>query len=388
MNRLRVIRELLTDGQNEFQRRLSRLLVDRAVSEYQVWRRTTGEAGGLRDALRPIYGFKTDRTGREPLPAELALAIDLHEFLVQSLQQTLDQQTEWREAFAVFQRIFTRAPSESERRRLILEFAARLGATPRQLKQDNRAFDRFFGFDTIVERFHRIYGESEQWTEFLLTWLGRLSARLLGAAPSPESRRAVWQQLEWNTIYETSTASTHNFRVTVALHEALLGAIRSLSCKPAIPFDWHAVRLCEGRGEAGEERVGKGDGERVGNRSIAERRDPPRPSTTQGVPPTCSLGDTERGHVLEDSILQSIRRVSLDRTQNVWVQAAALSLLAEQSPLDFRRTAENRLTKPDGGDDVFVRRRAVELLAEHGQHLSNWQDLVIGAAQDTSRRRR
>jgi poly-gamma-glutamate synthase PgsB/CapB len=192
------------------------------------------------------------------------------------------------------------------------------------LTQDETAFDRWFGYDAVVERFHRRFGESEQWMEFSLTVLGRLSAQLIGAAEAAGGPQlSIWQQLEWTRIYEICNSSPHNFRVTVALHQALRTAVEGLDKIP-------------------------------------------------------------RNGVLDRATLRSVSGLSLDRSQHVWVQASALALLAIEAPREFLWTAGIRLSDPQPGDDFFVRRRIVELLACPPQPAVEGVNLVLGAAGDAS----
>ena len=323
MKRTSDIHDLLTDGLNPLQIRLARDLNETAVNGFRHWQRSVGANGGLRDILRPIYGVETDRTGREQLPPELVRAIDLYEFLLQSFHAHIQKQADIREAALEFQKAFSRAPLDSQRQELILRFAATLGATPRQLRLDAKAFERWFGYDAIIERYHRRYAESEQWQEFVLRNLGRLSARLLHAANDPKSRLAIWRHLGLNEIYEPFCNSAPNFRVLIAVHDALLSAANALD---GVPLE--AVLL-------------------EPNRAVATR-------------------------------------VTLETRGNVWVQSAALALMAKIMPQDFARIARLRLSQPLNGDDLFVRSRIVLLVGQHRLSIPEWETLLLKAADDTS----
>lgn len=323
MKRHSEIFSLLIDGLNALQIRLAADLNATAVSGFRRWQRSVGADGGLRDILRPIYSFDADGTGSEQLPRELVSTIDLYEFLLHSFHEHVRNQADMREAALEFQKAFSRAPLDTQRRELILRFSAQLGSTPRQLRQDSQAFERWFGYDAINERYHRRYAESEQWQEFVLRHLGRLSARLLNATDDSETRLAIWQHLGLNEIYEPLCESAPNFRVLVALHDALLSAANVLI----------------------------------------------------NVPPESVL--------LEANVMIATR-MTLETRANVWVQSAALALVAKVMPEDFANIATLRLTRPLEGDDLFVRRRIVLLLGEHYAVIPKWEPLLLTAASDTA----
>ena len=66
------------------------------------------------------------------------------------------------EKAATFNVRLLNATSQAERQAAILDLAARLGADPRQLERDAKAFDRFFDADAVIERHRRRIGERER----------------------------------------------------------------------------------------------------------------------------------------------------------------------------------------------------------------------------------
>jgi poly-gamma-glutamate synthase PgsB/CapB len=77
----------------------------------------------------------------------------------------------------------------------------------------------------------------------------------------------------------------------------------------------------------------------------------------RGLPAAAREGAVQPGSV------QFIYRCALDARQYVWLQAEAIDLLREIAPAFFIEVVELRLTRPHGGDDLFVRRRALQLAA-------------------------
>ena len=65
--------------------------------------------------------------------------------------------------------------------------------------------------------------------------------------------------------------------------------------------------------------------------------------------------------------LQQIYRASIDNQQNVWIQSEALNLLGCLSSQSLQGVLQKRFTEPGDGDDLFVRRRAVDLLGRNSQ---------------------
>jgi hypothetical protein len=87
---------------------------------------------------------------------------------------------------------------------------------------------------------------------------------------------------------------------------------------------------------------------------------------------------------VDDTTLQYIYRSALQHQQDVWIQCAALELLVTLSWESFVGALRQRLLHPASGDDIFVRRRAVQLLAEHFPRLDSGQTLITAALSDPS----
>lgn len=56
-------------------------------------------------------------------------------------------------------------------------------------------------------------------------------------------------------------------------------------------------------------------------------------------------------------LVQFVNRAALDPGRNIWIQSETLALVLHTAPETFVRTVRKRLSEPDEGDDLFVRRR-------------------------------
>jgi gamma-polyglutamate synthase len=84
----------------------------------------------------------------------------------------------------VFSARISRTPDLSSRNSEILEFARVLGANPRDIRRDDKAFSRGFDFDAVAERCTKMIGQEERKIAFELGRLGKLSGVALTQTPS------------------------------------------------------------------------------------------------------------------------------------------------------------------------------------------------------------
>ena len=87
---------------------------------------------------------------------------------------------------------------------------------------------------------------------------------------------------------------------------------------------------------------------------------------------------------VSESTLRYIYRSALESHQNVWIQAQALGLLQSLSQNSLYRALMKRLSDPRDGDDIFVRRRAVHLLAANVDKNPELTILIPTIAEDPS----
>jgi gamma-polyglutamate synthase len=199
-----------------------------------------------------------------------------------------------------FVRRYAEAGSDAARRAAILAHARELGATRRQLWGDRRALDRWFGADAMADRVALQTGHIERRIAFVLRALGRLASRQLRDSTDPAGD---WRRLE------------------------IEAPMQSLLDWPGDP----RIRTECFRGFA---------------------------VALQTLPPPLAM------RAVQPQSLAFAYRAALDASLDVWVQREALSLLCVIAPGDFERVLATRLAEPAGGDDLFVRRRAIELAGD------------------------
>lgn len=219
--------------------------------------------------------------------------------------------------FTAFRQRYGNATSREEQQGHILDFSRDMGATARQLRGDRKAFARRFGDDAITERYTRQRAERERKIIFVLGRLGVLCAALLSDAGDDANAARLWRRLKLETLILPLLSYSGEARMRSEAFRCLATALQALP-----------VRMQE-----------------------------------------TSVTDTT---------LKYIYRSALERSQDVWIQREALSLLGSLSQSSLDMALENRLQKPGTGDDLFIRRHAVRLL---GMRLADGADLAQLAEQ-------
>lgn len=184
-----------------------------------------------------------------------------------------------------FETRYQAALDAQEQGRAILELARLLGASSRQLVDDERALGLFFGRDAVLERVRRRMGHEERAVVYGLDRLGELGQDCLANAHARAAIERAW-------------AYTRDPR----LREA----------------GFRSIRLALERAEH---------------------------ATTP------------------EQMLWEVQRAALDRRGPTWVQTEALTILALASPESANVVAKRRFSEPEPGDDLFVRRHLVRLIA-------------------------
>ncbi len=198
-----------------------------------------------------------------------------------------------------------KAGDEDEHRTLILGFAQLLGQSPRGLRDDARAFRRWFGLDAVRDRYRTAIARMERHCLFFLQALGAsLRVALEGLPDVPELYANRWASFDLESFAEPLITYTGDTRLREAVLNCIADALQ------AIP---------EGRREG----------------------------------------------LISDRIIRFVYRCALESTQPVWLQCASLDFLNAISPVFVADALEKRLAEPREGDDLFVRRRAAKLLGEN-----------------------
>ncbi len=257
--------------------------------------------------LEPLaegFAAYTALTGVQPQFEQRSwLAEMLARFLTERIRSALARIRELHDLRAEFDLRFSGTVSEAERREHVLELARRLGASPRNLSRDARAFRRWFGEDTVLERLARRMADAEYEIVFCVSRMGVMAAIALEESQEFVSHQTLWQRLRIDNALRPLLVYRGDVRVRIEVFKCLARTVTAL---------------------------------------MNEVREKAFDASTHAL----------------------IYRSSLDRAQLVWVQCEALKLLAVVDHPSFVKVITERLENPSEGDDIFVRVKAVSLLME------------------------
>ncbi|HVK93978.1 MAG TPA: hypothetical protein VM571_04550 [Noviherbaspirillum sp.] len=219
-----------------------------------------------------------------------------------------------------FTRRYAVGRSDEDRRRIILDYAQELGATGTQLRGDAKAFRRWFGADAVQDRARIRISNAERMLSFCLQSLGRIGVRYLGSVKD--------QEVAWSVL---------------ALEDMIL---------PLLKWDGDARVRTEAF------------------RALAR--------VLQTVSPQLAM------HAISDTTTAYLYRAALDKRLDVWIQREALLLLSMIAQDKFADVVAQRLREKAGGDDLFVRRYAIELMGTVPTLASKQEQLYAAALDDPS----
>lgn len=248
---------------------------------------------------------------------------DWIDFLKIRINQEVRTIEELRQLHARFTRALSAAPRVEDQRQIILDFAGYLGASAAELQKDAAAFSRWFDAEAVTDRYYRRHAQHEQYISFLLGRLGALARSVVRKLNRPDEQMAFWSALQLEGVVKPLLAYDGDVRVNLAAFKCVASVLTAL-----------APELQE----------------------IA----------------------------VDDDTLQYIYRSALQHQQQVWIQCAALELLVSLSRDSFEQVLKQRLLQPAQGDDIFVRRKAVQLLAQHFHRVVWGHELVLAVFSDPS----
>ncbi len=225
-----------------------------------------------------------------------------------------------REGQSRFSRRYAAAVSKAERQRVIIDYSGELGASPRQLRADQRAFKRWFGPDAAQDRSRVRISDAERTLTFVLQSLGRIAALHLSEAPA---QSAAWEALDLEQNVQPLLAWDGDARVRTEAFHSLSSALKSVAPELAV-------------------------------------------------------------HAISDVSLAYIYRAALDRRLDVWIQREALLLLSFIAFDELAQVLEQRLREPGDADDLFVRRAALEMLGTSLYRAPQLERLYAVAIDDPS----
>lgn len=241
-----------------------------------------------------------DKRDRNPLGDQ---AERLVQFLIYDIEQTLQRLNKLQRRYGAYSNRHNKSVSEDERRKHILAYAQELGANHQELQQDRKAFDRWFGHDAVSDRFQRQFLETERYLSFILDCIGRVAAKTLVEQCETDGFEKVWQRMALEPVIKPLLSYTGDKRVVASAFHALS---KALSVMPA----------------------------QLQHQSLSE------------------------------ASLRFIYHACLRGNQMIWVQTEALDLLRTISPESLVVALRKRLENPQVDDDLFVRRKVVQIIGE------------------------
>lgn len=246
--------------------------------------------------------------------------LQLTRFIASRIHDLMSRVAELRDGQINFARRFALMVSVSERQELVLDYARELGALPGQLRGDARAFNRWFGPDAVQDRARVQISQSERMLCFLLQSLGRIA---VGWLKQSRDISANWDELRIEETVAPLLAWEGDARVRIE-------AFRSLS-------------------------------------------------TVLQAPPA-----EFASQAMLDTTVAYVYRAALDRRLDVWIQREALLLVSVVAFDQLESVIEARLREPIDGDDLFVRRYAVQLLGQSLERSPQLERLLAVALTDPS----
>ncbi len=253
------------------------------------------------------------------------LALQISNFLSLRINIEMETIAGLNKNLANFNQRLHLAGSVHERQENILAFAARMGADKRSLRRDRRAFRRWFGADTVIERCQRRLAGHEYRIVDILNRLGNVVVVAVQGGPDEEerSRNQAWERIDLEKLTQNLLVYQGDPRVRIAAFSCLARGITGL------PIQFQMTTLRE-------------------------------------------------------VTVTFISRSAMASQEHIWIQCEALSLLALIAPHSFLQAMNHRLAHPREGDALFVRRRGVHLLGEHDRFHSELGSLVSYILEDPS----
>lgn len=295
-------------------------------------------AGLLRAAVphqqRPLFNGLVDETTdgfmkyiaswQEDQPVDDELFVKL---LVTYLRRRVLHQFEnihdIKAAASFFNRRVSKAVTQDEVARCILDLAKTLGSSQAMVRKDKRALRRWMDKDTVLERCNMRIGKNEYTIVFLLQCMSVVAQKSLQYGKTEKQKQEIWKELDLEKMLEVILEYGGDERLRIAVFKCFAESIKVL------------------------------------------------PSSI-------------RHQAVRDSTLNYVYRFALQPKQPVLIQLEALNLLAVLSVQNLKKALRFRLTKPAGKDDIFIRHRAVALIGEYLHSSSRFQEFISVAIKDPS----
>ncbi len=309
------IRELLETDLTSYWRKLNAKLIDQLIEDYHAWQPFKEDY----NTWQPVKMFSRHQ---DP-SSNVSLAHHLVDFLLYEINQQRLHILASRQRHSEFNKQLLRATKAEEQRQAVIDYAADMGATHRQLRGDRPAFARWFGPDAVTDRYVHRHAVAERRMAFYLDRLGILAAHVLRVEGTSAGYTKLWQQLNLERSLQPLLAYDGDSRVTSAAFQSLATALQT------IPYQAQEVAVAE-------------------------------------------------------NTLLYIYRSALEPRQHIPIQCAAIKLLQNLSTNSLYTALTQRLTQPHPGDDLFVRRHAVTILGENLLRLPALRELFPVLVEDPS----
>jgi poly-gamma-glutamate synthase PgsB/CapB len=354
------------------QQKLNRHLLDDMLTDYRQWRRHREldlrarakkiphrvRSAAIRE-MRDRYDLRGD--GNHHIRY-------LYDFLFERIRNDLEWLDTNRRAHTEFQNTYAFAPTEGERKRVLLDYASNLNGTHWTNRHDEAATGRWLDETALTDRYLLLSGERHLRLLFALDRLGVITAEILSVvrdnSPGKELHQ-TWDRLGFGQL----VLNILRMAIDPRIHVAALKSLRTSICR--IPAD-------DGRS------------------------------------------------LLQEQTLNFVLRIADNDELDVWLQSEALQLLALLDSTLLTRTVESRLSLPHQThlpddiahanhsstssqyrfarthmrrssdptmplrrrrlppDDLFVRHAAVSHLIRVLDRVSNPQELLMSVAADPS----
>ena len=347
------VRQLLEKGLNPYELKLNSNLLAQLHDNFVVW--IAEQQTEVNEHLKKIpvehreqwlnERLMLDRRRSENSPGRF-----LCDFLREDIPLKLAKIGQLKKANQDFRQMLASTSAPKDRQELILQYAAQLGASRRDLDRDRKAFTRWFDEEAVVDRFQKIVGSLELSLSFMFDRLSQVIIYILDTAFKPDAKENDSEKL----TKRTDRRETDRRQTTGCLPEGLLVDRRKGSRRT---FD-------------------RRDGDRcisIWNRINTESR----------LQQTLACDCDQRVHTsamrslrmtfshlatlvpyakLQPSTALLISRSATNKKLDVWQQCEALSVLADHSWDDANAIYEKRLKHNSRDDDMFVRRHIWQIV--------------------------
>jgi len=264
--------------------KLNESLIIKLVDDFQRWPELRSDSVGESD----IEGEQAERLVR---------------FILYDIEQSRNDILHLKNRHIAYNKRFSKSVSEVERQQHILDYSAELGSTAKQVRQDKKAFSRWFGHDAMNDRFQHHFLSLERYLSFILNFLGRITALALEKQSQYIAYDNLWSRMNLEPVIAPLLRYEDDTRVVTSAFHALSHALR------ALPID-------------------------IQQQSMSEE------------------------------VSRFVYHACLRGNQSVWVQTEALVLLQTISPKSLAQVLRRRLEHPKSDDDLFVRRKIVLIIGE------------------------